>query len=145
MADKISIEKRKRNMQHIKGKDTAIEIAVRKYLFKRGFRFRKNVRSLPGTPDVVLPKYKTVIFVHGCFWHCHPNCKEAHVPKTRPEYWIPKLEKNKANDELHFQQLAAAGWSVIIIWECQLENNFDLTMLRVENELLENYIQTENK
>ena len=90
MADKLGKDKRSWNMSRVKGKDTRIEILVRKQLFQDGYRFRKNVRDLPGKPDIVLPKYKTVIFVHGCFWHKH-NCKEGHIPKSNSEFWAKKL------------------------------------------------------
>lgn len=123
MADSLSPEKRSWNMSHIKGKDTSIEVEVRKYLFAQGFRFRKNVRNLPGKPDIVLPKYRAVVFVHGCFWHRHPGCKYAYIPKTRPEFWQEKFEKNVQNDALHKQELIDAGWKVFIIWECQLRGN----------------------
>ena len=86
-------------MSRIKSKETTIEVLVRRFLFHRGFRYRKNVRGLPGTPDIVLRKYKTVIFINGCFWHMHKNCKESVVPKTRTEFWLTKLTKNVKNDE----------------------------------------------
>ena len=91
MPDRISREKRSWNMSQIKGKDTSIEVMVRKYLFKHGFRYRKNVSALPGKPDILLPKYKTVIFVNGCFWHHHYGCKSAYIPKSKTDYWINKF------------------------------------------------------
>lgn len=123
MADSLSPEKRSWNMSRIKGKDTAIEIQVRKYLFSQGFRYRKNVKTLPGKPDIVLPKYHAVIFVHGCFWHRHPGCKYAYTPKTRVEFWQEKFDKNIQNDIRHKEELLAAGWRVFVIWECQLQGN----------------------
>ena len=123
MADSLSPEKRSWNMSRIKGKDTAIEIQVRKFLFSQGFRYRKNVKTLPGKPDIVLPKYHAVIFVHGCFWHRHPGCKYAYIPKTRVEFWQQKFDKNIKNDLLHQEELIAAGWRVFVIWECQLRGN----------------------
>ena len=117
MADSLSPEKRSWNMSRIKGKDTSIEIQVRKYLFSQGFRYRKNVKTLPGTPDIVLPKYHAVIFVHGCFWHRHPRCKYAYTPKTRVEFWQEKFDKNVQNDSLHEKELNAAGWRVFVVWE----------------------------
>lgn len=110
-------------MSRIRGKDTSIEILVRKYLFSQGFRYRKNVKTLPGKPDIVLPKYHAVIFVHGCFWHRHPGCKYAYTPKTRVEFWQEKFDKNVQNDSLHREELIAAGWRVFIIWECQLRGD----------------------
>lgn len=128
---------RSENMRRIKGKDTSIEIQVRKYLFANGFRFRKNDRRLPGTPDVVLPKYKTVIFIHGCFWHRHPFCKGATIPKTNTEFWVNKFETNVANDKKHYRQLEDLGWKVIVIWQCELDKtHFDSTMQRVAHEIM---------
>lgn len=123
MADSLSPEKRSWNMSRIKGKDTSIEIQVRKYLFNQGFRYRKNVKTLPGKPDIVLPKYHAVIFVHGCFWHRHPGCKYSYMPKTKVDFWQTKFDKNVQNDLLHEEELAAAGWKVFIIWECQLRGD----------------------
>ncbi len=135
MADKISKEKRSWNMSRIRGKDTSIEVRVRKRLFKDGFRFRKNVASLPGKPDIVLPKYKTVIFVHGCYWHRH-NCKEFHIPKTNSAFWEKKFERNVANDKKHYKDLEELGWNVIIIWECEIENFFEKIVSEVEAKIL---------
>lgn len=135
MADRLTPEKRSWNMSRIKGKDTEIEIKVRKYLFSCGFRYRKNDKRLPGKPDIVLPKYRTVIFVHGCFWHRHPGCKDATTPKTRTEFWQEKFNKNIENDRLHREQLEAAGWHVITLWECDINKRFDETMSRLIDEL----------
>ena len=142
MADNLTQEKRSWNMSHIRSKDTAPEVKVRKYLFAQGFRFRKNVASLPGKPDIVLPKYHTVVFVHGCFWHCHPNCRRANIPKSREEYWGPKLARNVINDQKHYHDLAASGWKVIIVWECELkkkvfENTMDRVISQIKNETCE--------
>lgn len=122
-------------MSRIRGKDTSIEVKVRKYLFSKGFRFRKNDKRLPGKPDVVLPKYHTVIFIHGCFWHRHPGCKDTTTPKTRTEYWLDKFERNVANDRARYEALEAAGWNVITLWECDINKRFDETMSRVVQEL----------
>ena len=137
MADTISPEHRSWNMSRIKGKDTKIEVMVRQYLFHYGFRFRKNDKRYPGKPDVVLPKYKTAIFVHGCFWHRHEGCKLATTPKTRTEFWTEKFAKNVANDRKHYEQLKEMGWNVIVIWECELENDFEITMEQVVQKLCE--------
>lgn len=118
-------------MSRIRGEDTAIEVKVRKYLFSLGFRYKKNDKRLPGRPDIVLPKYRTVIFVHGCFWHRHPGCKDATTPKTRTEFWQAKFDRNVANDRLHKEQLEAAGWNVITLWECDINSRFDETMEKV--------------
>lgn len=135
MADRISKEKRSWTMSRVHSKDTCIEIKVRQWLFHEGFRFRKNVRTLPGTPDVVLPKYKTVIFVNGCFWHRHPGCKEATTPQTRTDYWNEKFERNVVNDKKHKEELQALGWNVIVIWECEINKHFTETMERIKTEL----------
>ncbi len=135
--DRLSAEKRSWNMSQIKGKDTAIEVRVRKYLFSKGFRFRKNDKRLPGKPDVVLPKYRTVIFVHGCFWHRHPSCKNATTPKSNTDFWLRKFEKNVDNDKKNYDSLKQMGWNVVVVWECELTKaRFDATMQRVINELL---------
>lgn len=128
MADRISPEKRSWNMGRIHGKDTSIEVNVRRYLFAKGFRFRKNDRRYPGTPDIVLPKYKTVVFVHGCFWHRHEGCKGATMPKTRTEFWQNKFDTNVQNDQKNKHLLEQSGWKVIVIWECELKRDFEKTM-----------------
>ncbi|MDO4801725.1 MAG: DNA mismatch endonuclease Vsr [Prevotellaceae bacterium] len=127
MADSLSPDKRSWNMSRIKGKDTSIEVKVRKYLFSLGFRYRKNVKTLPGKPDIVLPKYRTVIFIHGCFWHRHEGCKDATTPKTRVEFWQEKFAKNVENDRKHKKQLEDSGWKVIVVWECDINKRFDET------------------
>lgn len=129
MTDRITPEHRSWNMSRIKGKDTKIEVKVRSWLFSKGFRFRKNDRRYPGTPDIVLPKYKTVIFINGCFWHRHEGCRYATTPKTRTEFWINKFEKNVENDRKHKEELETMGWRVITLWECELKkNSFEDTM-----------------
>lgn len=134
MPDTISKEKRSWNMSRIKGKDTSPEISVRSYLFRSGFRFKKNVTSLPGKPDIVLPKYKTVIFINGCFWHHHEGCKFATIPKTRTDFWKAKFERNILNDKKNTDLLESCGWKVITLWECSLKKEFAKTMGRlIEN------------
>ena len=128
MADTISQQKRSWNMSRIRSKDTVAEVKVRKYLFSQGFRYRKNVEKLPGKPDIVLPKYKTVIFVNGCFWHRHEGCKRATTPKSRQEYWLPKFVRNIENDRNHVKELQSAGWKVIVIWECEILKDFQGAM-----------------
>ena len=128
MDDRLSKERRSWNMSRIRGKDTSIEISVRSYLFRNGFRFRKNVSSLPGSPDIVLPKYRTVIFINGCFWHHHEGCRYATVPKSRPEFWMSKFERNVFNDKKNRELLEALGWNVITVWECSLKRDFSKTM-----------------
>lgn len=135
MSDSITPEHRSWNMRHIKGKDTKIEVLVRKYLFSRGYRFRKNDKRYPGKPDMVLPKYKTAIFINGCFWHMHEGCKQATIPKTRTEFWLEKLNKNVENDKKHTAELEKMGWQVITVWECELEKDFQGTMGRIIEKL----------
>lgn len=121
MADVLTPEQRHFNMSRIRGKDTKPEMLVRKYLHAHGLRYRLHSPGLPGKPDVVLPKYKTVVFVHGCFWHRHEGCRYFVVPKTRTEFWMNKIGRNVANDEKQQAALIAAGWRVLTIWECELK------------------------
>ena len=120
MADNHSKEVRSMNMSHIRSKNTKPEEMVRKYLFSKGFRYHKNVRILPGCPDIVLPKYKTVIFVNGCFWHKH-DCPRFVWPSSNQEYWIPKITSNVERDKRNYSMLRNEGWTVIIVWECELK------------------------
>ena len=115
-------EQRSRNMSAIKSKNTKPEIKVRKVLHSMGYRFRLHSKNLPGSPDIVLPKYKTVIFVHGCFWHRHQNCKYASTPKTRQEFWNKKFNENINRDKINQENLSSKGWKIIIIWECEIKN-----------------------
>lgn len=135
MSDKLTPEKRSWNMSRIKGKDTKIEVEVRKYLFSKGYRFRKNDKRYPGKPDIVLPKYHVAIFVHGCFWHRHEGCKDATTPKTRTEFWLKKFDKNVKNDQIKQEKLKEMGWRVIVIWECELKRDFQGIMDWLEQEL----------
>ena len=116
-------------MSRIQGKDTKPEEKVRKYLFSQGFRYRKNDKRLPGKPDIVLPKYKTVIFVNGCFWHKHEGCKYFVWPKTNENFWRTKILANVSRDQKNMKLLSELGWNVIVIWECELkEQHFSTTM-----------------
>ena len=135
MSDKLTPEKRSWNMSRIKGKDTKIEVEVRKYLFSKGYRFRKNDKRYPGTPDIVLPKYHVAIFVHGCFWHRHEGCKDATTPKTRTEFWLEKFDKNVKNDQIKQEKLRELGWKVIVIWECEIKKDLIKTMEWLEQEI----------
>ena len=117
------------NMSCIKGKRTKPEEIVARYLFSQGFRYRRNVRSLPGTPDIVLKKYNTVIFVNGCFWHMHENCRYSVMPENHKEFWAEKLLKNKERDDKKKRQLEQMGWNVIVVWECQLKGEEKLPAL----------------
>ena len=134
MADSVSKEQRSWNMSRIHGTDTSIEVMVRKHLFSKGFRYRKNDKALPGKPDIVLPKYKTVIFINGCFWHRHPGCKYATVPQNNHDYWIAKFDKNVLNDRKHADELSRLGWKIITVWECELKGQrFQETMDTISN------------
>jgi DNA mismatch endonuclease (patch repair protein) len=121
MADTLSPEARSRLMSRIRGKDTKPELAVRRILHSMGYRFRLHRRDLPGNPDIVLPRHGACIFVHGCFWHLHSNCKDARIPKTKRAWWRKKLEGNVARDKRHAAALRRLGWRVITVWECQTE------------------------
>ena len=123
MADKHNPEQRRFNMQQIRGKDTKPEILLRKLLFKEGFRYKINDRKLPGKPDIVIKKYNTVIFVNGCFWHGHTDCRYFVTPKTRTEFWTEKINGNRERDLRNEEQLKSAGWNVITVWECELKKN----------------------
>lgn len=120
--DRLTKQRRSWNMSRIRGKNTAPEIRVRSLLHGLGFRFRLHGRKLPGRPDVVLAKHKTVIFVHGCFWHRHKNCRNCTTPSNRREWWRAKLEGNAARDKRHHAALKKLGWRVLVIWECQTQN-----------------------
>lgn len=119
--DTVDQATRSRMMSGIQGKNTKPELLVRKYLHAHGYRFRIHRKDLPGKPDVVLPKFKTCLFIHGCFWHRHVGCRYATNPKTRVEFWSEKFRQNVARDLANIQSLEAAGWNVLIIWECQLK------------------------
>ena len=136
MTDNHTPEVRSYNMSHIRSKDTSPEEKVRKYLFAHGFRYRKYAKTLPGKPDIVLKKYNTVIFVHGCFWHMH-DCGRFHWPTTNEDYWRPKILGNVERDRQNIEKLQALGWNVIIVWECELKKKvFNETMSRLEEQIL---------
>lgn len=142
--DKMTPEQRHHCMSSIRSKNTKPEMMVRRYLFSRGFRFRINVKRLPGTPDIVLRKYRTVIFVNGCFWHGHEGCRYFVLPKSNTDFWREKIERNKARDLKARIQLRWMGWHVILIWECQLKSKEREVVLKgiertLNRILLENY------
>ena len=120
--DNRSKEARSRNMSNIPSKNTKPEETVRKYLFAHGLRYRKNVSMLPGKPDIVLPKYKTVVFVNGCFWHGHEGCKYFVPPKTNTEFWYAKFQYNQERDARNYQKLRDLGWRILIVWECEIRH-----------------------
>jgi len=136
MADTMTKEQRHYVMSRIRGKDTRPEMLVREYLHSKGFRYSLHRRNLPGSPDLVLRKYHTVIFVNGCFWHGHPGCEYATSPKTRPEYWAEKIRRNKERDAADIELLNQKGWNVIVIWECELKKKQrEATLERLEKQL----------
>ena len=121
MVDSLSPEKRSWNMSRITGKNTKPELKVRSILHRAGYRFRVNKKDLPGKPDIVLKKYKTVVFVHGCFWHRHKGCSDSTTPKTRTEFWQNKFDGNVARDIKNLHALSELGWKSIIVWQCELK------------------------
>lgn len=132
-------EQRHDCMARIHSEDTRPEQAVRRELWHRGYRFRKCVRTLPGTPDIVLPKYRTCIFVNGCFWHGHKGCSKFVMPKTRTEFWVKKIARNQERDLVNIQRLESIGWSAITVWECELgKSGIENTMEKIESMLEEN-------
>ena len=124
------------NMSRIKGKNTKPEEIVRKYLFSKGFRYRKNDKRLPGTPDIVLPKYKTVIFVNGCFWHGHEDCRYFVWPKDNADFWKKKIESNIMRDIRNNKELVDRGWKVITIWECEIKHGKDATLNKLTEQII---------
>ena len=136
--DNHTKEQRRKNMSNIKSVSKPEEV-VRKYLFSQGFRFRKNDRRYVGKPDIVLPKYRTIIFVNGCFWHQHPGCPKAAIPKSNTDYWLPKLKKNTLRDLQNLEQLKNEGWNVLVIWECMLSNrNREETLKKLKEDIVNN-------
>lgn len=141
MADTITPAQRHYTMSQVHSSSTKPELKLRRALWSLGFRYRVNVNRLPGSPDIILPKYRTAIFVHGCFWHGHKDCKNASMPKTNTDYWTSKITRNQERDQEAWRQLEAKGWFVIIVWECQLKKAvLDETIARVETELRQNGI-----
>jgi DNA mismatch endonuclease (patch repair protein) len=137
MADVHDKATRSYNMSRIKGKDTKPEMLVRKFLHAQGFRYRLHVKNLPGKPDIVLPRHKTVIFIHGCFWHGHEHCKYYVIPKTRTEWWVNKINSNIFNDTKAIKALKKEGWKVIVLWECGLKSNkIKLTLAKLPGKIV---------
>ena len=131
MTDVHDSQTRSYNMSQIKGKDTKPEILVRKFLFSNGFRYRLYDKKLPGKPDIVLPKFKTVILIHGCFWHGHKNCKYFVTPKTRTEWWLDKIENTKHRDNVNKLRLVKMGWNVITLWECEIKAKSQKKLIKI--------------
>ena len=139
MSDHLTPDQRHRNMAAIHSASTKPELKLRHALWNLGFRYRANDKRLPGKPDIVLPKYRTAIFVHGCFWHGHKDCTFYTVPKTNTDFWIDKVSRNRERDQEVWRQLEAKGWYVIIVWECQLKKAiFEETIRRMEEEIHRN-------
>ena len=139
MADTFTKGQRHHIMSSVHSASTKPELALRHALWHLGFRYRTNDKRLPGKPDIVLPKYRTVIFLHGCFWHGHKDCKYYTIPKSNTDFWTAKVSRNQERDQEEWRQLEAKGWSVIIVWECQLKKAvLDETIARVEAEIRQN-------
>lgn len=143
MTDVHNKATRSYNMSQIKGKNTKPEMLVRKYIFSNGFRYKLHDKKLPGKPDIVFPKIRTVIFVHGCFWHGHENCKYFVVPKTKTDWWLSKINRNKQNDVENFSKLKNEGWDVLTIFECELKDEklsktLNNMLVKLNNKLSEN-------
>jgi len=137
MTDVHSKVVRSYNMSKIKGKNTKPEILVRKFLFSKGFRFRIHSINLPGKPDIVLPKYKSIIFINGCFWHGHKDCRYFVIPKTRTDWWIEKINKTKSRDDLVFNELTNLGWTVYRIWTCEINKDGSGRLNKLVDEIRE--------
>lgn len=137
MADTLSKAERSFRMSLIRGRDTKPELTLRRRLHALGYRFRVNVRRLPGKPDLVFPKYRTIIFVHGCFWHGHANCRVANSPKTNSAFWVEKFRQNALRDKRSTRRLRALGWRVLVVWECSLGTRaqLDRTVARIARRL----------
>ena len=139
MSDVFSKSQRHEIMSHIRGEDTTPERCLRNALWQKGFRYRLNDKRLPGKPDIVFPKYRTAIFVHGCFWHGHKGCKYYTIPKTNTNFWVAKISRNQERDQEVWRLLEAKGWFVIIVWECQLKKGkLQETVEVVINEIRKN-------
>lgn len=131
--DNISPQKRSWNMSRIRSNDTTPELVVRSFLFRHGFRFRLHVKNLPGHPDIVLPKYRTVVVVRGYFWHRHPGCRQTTTPSTNVEFWQEKIKRNVDRDDKNESTLRQLGWNVIVLWECEIFQKEFLTTLPQKN------------
>ncbi|MBO7050156.1 MAG: DNA mismatch endonuclease Vsr [Bacteroidaceae bacterium] len=142
MADKMTPSQRHYCMSRIRGKATKPELLVRHWLWSHGYRYRLNVKSVPGKPDIVLRKYRTAIFVNGCFWHGHEGCSLYSVPKSNTDFWIAKVQRNRERDQQEYKALHDAGWQVVVIWECQLKKTvLDNNMRQIEHSLNTNLLK----
>lgn len=136
MTDRISPQRRSWNMSRIRGKDTKPEVMLRSLLHREGFRFKLHAAELPGKPDIVLPRYRTVIFVHGCFWHRHEGCRNSTTPKSRADFWQEKFRRTVERDRQKEETLELAGWKVLTAWECELRENPDGLVRRLSNQIV---------
>ena len=142
MPDVLTPQQRHRCMSHIRSKATKPEMEVRRWLWAHGYRYRLNVKSVPGKPDIVMRKYRTAIFVNGCFWHGHEGCKQFVLPKTNTDFWQAKIEQNRTRDTRIYDELMLAGWQVIVIWQCNLtKQKLDPTMQQVAVTLNQNLLK----
>ena len=141
MTDKMTPAQRHYCMSRIHGKGTKPELKVRQWLWRHGYRYRLNVKSVPGKPDIVMRRYRTAFFVNGCFWHGHHGCDKFKIPQTNREFWVNKIKRNQERDQKNYQVLHDNGWQVIVVWECQLTpKRIEETMLRVELMLNEHFL-----
>lgn len=141
MTDRLTPQQRHYVMSRIHGKGTKPELLVRQWLWRHGYRYRLNVKSVPGKPDIVMRKYRTAIFVNGCFWHGHEGCDKFKIPQTNREFWVNKIKRNQERDQRNYQVLHDNGWQVIVVWECQLQPKMmEQTMLQVELLLNEHFL-----
>lgn len=142
MSDSMTPQQRHYCMSRIRGNATKPELLVRQWLWNHNYRYRLNIKSVPGKPDIVLRKYRTAIFVNGCFWHGHEGCSKYVVPKSNTEFWVSKIERNRERDQEEYNALNEAGWQVIVIWECQLKKSIiEETMRDVEHLLNKNLLE----
>lgn len=141
MTDFMKPEQRSRAMAKVGGKETRLERKLRSSLHRKGFRFRKNVSGLPGTPDIVLPKHKAIIFIHGCFWHQHAGCKKNTIPDTRSDFWREKLQANRERDARVIDELSGRKWRVAVVWECQLRTD---KLMRSMVDVIEKWILSDD-
>ena len=142
MPDVLTPQQRHRCMSHIRSKATKPEMVVRRWLWAHGYRYRLNVKSVPGKPDIVMRKYRTAIFVNGCFWHGHDGCKQFVLPKTNTEFWQDKIERNRTRDTRNYEELMYAGWQVIVLWQCKLnKQELETTMQQVAVTLNQNLLR----
>lgn len=143
MADKMTPEQRHRCMSRIHSRDTKPEMVVRRWLWHQGYRYRLNVKELPGRPDIVLTKYSTAIFVNGCFWHAHEGCDKYRVPMTNVDFWTAKFRRNRERDERSYRLLHKMGWYVLVVWECQLtKEHRSATLLALSRRLSQIFLET---